>query len=494
MKQKAVIRAWGLLMAVLLLLPFFPLPAQASEYDPNAPDKLNPGHLTATSAILIEADSGHVIFEKDPDVRMHPASTTKILTVLVALKLAEQEVAMARQQDPKADVSQLGLNRKITVSDAAVNLAEDESSAKLAAGEIVRLEDLLYAAMLPSGNDAANAIAEGLGGTRESFVGMMNQMAQMLGCTGSRFLNPHGLTQDGHYTTARDMAKIARAAMENETFRLIANASSHVMPKSNIYRSRTINNGNLFITRVEGKEKNYYEYGTGIKTGTTEAAGRCFVGSATKEGVSLISVVFNASSDSARYTDTIKLMDYGFSQYVSITIREIYALNPRVIDIRSFALDDPEVGRLTLDLRMMDEASTDLIVTTQDQVDYFVQNFANLTVTEFTREFKAPISAGEVMGYITYYPQNANPVTYELLASRSIEMREQLAPSVEEIIAAALEDPNPFPRLTMELVILYLLLPALCIFLAIRLIKFLLHKLKREKKVKPHKPISRHYV
>lgn len=494
MKRKAVIRAWGLLMAVLLLFPFFPLPAQASEYDPNAPDKLTPGHLTATSAILIEADSGHVIFEKDPDAQMHPASTTKILTVLVALTLAEQEVAMAKQQNPQADVSQLGLNRKITVSEAAVNLADDESSAKLAAGEMIRLEDLLYAAMLPSGNDAANAIAEGLGGSRESFVGMMNHMAQMLGCTGSRFLNPHGLTQEGHYTTARDMALIAQTAMQNETFRQIANASSHVMPKSNIYRSRTIMNGNLFITKQEGKEQNYYEFGTGIKTGTTEAAGRCFVGSATKEGVSLISVVFNASSDSARYTDTIKLMNYGFSQYVSITVREIYALNPRVIDIRSFDLADPEVGRLTLDLRMVDEASTDLIVTTQDQVDYFVQNFANLTVTEFTREFKAPITAGEVMGTIIYYPEDSNPVTYELLASRSIAAREQLAPSVEQIITAAMEDPNPFPRLTVELVFLYLLLPALCIFLAIRLIKFLLHRLKREKKVKPHKPISRHYV
>lgn len=293
MRRTAGIRALMLLMAVLFCLPLFSFSALAEEYNANEPEKLDEGHLSATSAILIEADSGKVIFEKNADQLMHPASTTKILTVWLALTIG----------DP---------NQVITVSEAAVNLAEDESSAKLAAGEEVALIDLLYAAMLPSGNDAANAIAEGLGGTRETYVAMMNHAARSLGCTRTNFANPHGLTQDNHYTTARDMAIIARVAMQNETFREIAHSASHVMPRDNIYRSRTIANGNDFITLREGKESRYYEYGTGIKTGTTEAAGKCFVGSASKDGVNLISVVFNAEKDADRYTDTIKLMDYGF--------------------------------------------------------------------------------------------------------------------------------------------------------------------------------------
>lgn len=476
MKRKAKIRALGLLLAALLCLPFFPSVARAAEYDPLYPENLEEGHLSATAVLLIEADSGEVIFEKSADTPMHPASTTKILTVWLALTLAENQ-----------------LDTKFTVSQEAVNLAEDESSAKLAAGEEVALIDLLYAAMLPSGNDAANAIAEGLGGTRENYVALMNQAAQSLGCVNTHFSNPHGLTDEAHYTTARDMAILARVAMQNETFREIVASSSHVMPKDNVYRSRSITNRNDFLFKSEGKEARYYEYSTGIKTGTTEAAGSCFVGAASKDGINLISVVFDAENDTARYTDTIKLMNYGFSQYVSTSIAEIYLKNPRVVDVRGFDLDDPDVGRLTLKIQKVDTAATDLVVTTLSEVEYWVQNFSSLTVTEFTREFRAPITEGEVMGTLTYYPENGNPVVYELTAARSIAAREQLAPTVDEIIAAAEADPNPFPRLTFELVLLYLLLPACGVALLIRGIKLLLPQVKKKTKVRAVKPTGRYY-
>ena len=474
MKQGAKIRLLALLLAALFCLPAFPFSALATEYDASRPEVLDEGHLSAGAAILIEADSGKVIFEKNADQIMYPASTTKILTVWLALTFG----------DP---------NQVITVSDAAVALAEDESSAKLAAGENVKLIDLCYAAMLPSGNDAANAIAEGLGGTRENFVALMNEAAYSLGCTNTHFVNANGLHDENHFTTARDMAILARVAMENETFREIVLSPSHVLPKTNVYRSRTINNRNFFVAKTEGKENCYYEYSTGIKTGTTQAAGNCFVGSATKDGVSLISVVFGASKDEYRYTDTIKLMDYGFSQYLSTSIAEIYMKNPRVVDIRSFDLDDPEVGRLTLNIRKQDSKASDLVVVTLDEVEYWVQNFSSLTVTEFTRDLIAPVQEGEIMGTLTYYPENGNPVVYELTAARSIAAREQLAPTVDQIIADAMNDPNPFPRITFELVFLYLLLPAAGIFLALRLIKRLLKQLKKFRKVKTFKPTSRYY-
>lgn len=472
-------KGWGLrLIALLMAMLFFvsfSFPAFADEYDPEHPELLSEGHLNAASAILIEAETGRVIFEKNADAKAHPASTTKIMTVWLALNSADTEMV-------------------ITVSENAVNVAEDESTAKLAAGEEVRLIDLMYAAMLLSGNDAATAIAEGVGGNVETYAYYMTQAAQALGCKNTNFVNANGLTDENHYSTARDLATITRVAMQDPTFRQIAGSVSYTMPKDNIYRSREIQTGVRFINPAEKEGGTYYEYSTGIKTGTTEAAGRCFVGSATKDGVSLISVVLGCTNDKARYTDTIKLMDYGFTQFKSTSIAEIYAENPRVIDIQGFALDDPEVGRLELELKKVDTAVKDLIVTSQDQIEYWVQNFNSVTVTDYTRSFRAPIQAGEVMGTLTYYPEDGGTaVVYELIASRSIAAREQLFPSIDQIIADAQNDKNPFPRLTFELVFLHLILPAAGIWLLVKVLKFLKKKIRRHRRVKAHKPTGRYY-
>ena len=475
------IRLMGFLAAAVLMLASFCPAALADEYDKNYPELLAEGHLTAVSAILIEADSGRVIFEKNPKERMYPASTTKILTVWLALMLG--------------DSLENGLETKFTLSENAVNLAPDESSAKFAAGEQVRLIDLCYAAMLVSGNDAATAIAEGLGGTVESFVGMMNQSAWSLGCYDTHFVNANGLHDENHYTTAQDLATLARVAMQDESFREIVSAPEYKLPKDNIYRARSIINGNNFVAESgdENKKNRYYPDATGIKTGTTSAAGNCLVASASRDGVNLISVVLGATSDTSRYEDTIKLMDYGFSQFLSTSIAEIYLRNPRVIDIRGFDLNDPEVGRLTLEIRLQSTSVSDVIVTTREEMEYWVQNFSSYTVTEFTRELRAPITAGEVMGTLTYYGESGVPVVYDLVASRSIAAREQLFPSVDQIIADAENDPNPFPRLTVELVVLYLVLPIAAVFIAVRLLKVLLRLFKKRRKVKAFKPTSRYY-
>ena len=481
MKRGWEIRLMGFLAAAVLMLAALCPAALADEYDKNYPELLAEGHLTASSAILIEADSGQVIFQKNPDERMYPASTTKILTVWLALMMG--------------DSLENGMETKFTLSENAVNLAPDESSAKFAAGEQVRLIDLCYAAMLVSGNDAATAIAEGLGGTVESFVGMMNQSAWSLGCTSTHFVNANGLHDENHYTTARDLATLARIAMQDETFRTIVSAPEYKLPKDNIYRARSIINGNNFVAESgdENKKNRYYPDATGIKTGTTSAAGNCLVASASRDGVNLISVVLGATSDTSRYEDTIKLMDYGFSQFLSTSIAEIYLRNPRVIDIRGFDLNDPEVGRLTLEIRLQSTSVSDVIVTSREEMEYWVQNFSSYTVTEFTRELQAPVTAGEVMGTLTYYGESGVPVVYDLVASRSIAAREQLFPSVDQIIADAENDPNPFPRITVELVMLYLILPVAAVFIAVRLLKALFRLFKKRRKVRAFKPTSRYY-
>ena len=466
--------------AVLMLCALFPA-ALADEYDENYPELLSEGHLTASSVILIEADTGRVIFEKNPDQRMYPASTTKILTVWLALTMGES------LED--------GLETRLPLSENAVNLAPDESSAKFAAGENVRLIDLCYAAILVSGNDAATAIAEGLGGSVESFAGMMNEAAYALGCYSTHFVNANGLHDENHYTTARDLATLSRIAMQNEDFRMIVSTPSYTLPKDNIYRARAIVNGNNFVaeSKDENKKNRYYPDSTGIKTGTTSAAGNCLVASATRDGVSLIAVVLGSTSDTSRYEDAIKLMNYGFSQYLSTSIAEIYLRNPRVVDIRGFDLSDPQVGRLSLEIRLQSTGVSDVIVTSREEMEYWVQNFSSYTVTEFTRELQAPITQGEVMGTLTYYNESGQPLIYDLVASRSIAAREQLFPSLDQLIADAENDPNPFPRITVELVALYLVLPVLSVIAAVRLLKALFRLIRKRKKVKAVKPTSRYY-
>ena len=481
MKRGWAIRLMVLVAAaVLMLCALFPA-ALADEYDENYPELLSEGHLTASSVILIEADTGRVIFEKNPDQRMYPASTTKILTVWLALTMGES--------------LEYGLETKLPLSENAVNLAPDESSAKFAAGENVRLIDLCYAAILVSGNDAATAIAEGLGGSVESFAGMMNQAAMSFGCYNTHFVNANGLHDENHYTTARDLATLSRIAMQNEDFRTIVSTPSYTLPKDNIYRARSIINGNNFVaeSKDENKKNRYYPDSTGIKTGTTSAAGNCLVASATRDGVSLIAVVLGSTSDTSRYEDAIKLMNYGFSQFLSTSIAEIYLRNPRVVDIRGFDLNDPQVGRLSLEIRLQSTGVSDVIVTSREEMEYWVQNFSSYTVTEFTRELQAPITQGEVMGTLTYYNESGQPLIYDLVASRSIAAREQLFPSLDQLIADAENDPNPFPRITVELVALYLVLPILSVIVAVRLLKALFHLIKKRKKVRAFKPTSRYY-
>ena len=177
--------------------------------------------------------------------------------------------------------------------------------------------------MIRSGNEGASLIAQTIGGSISGFVDMMNQAALNLGCTDTHFANANGLHDDAHVTTARDMAKIAQAAMQNETFRAIAKTYTYRLPKSNLQRARVIVGNSENWLNANEDNPNYYPYATGIKTGYHSRAGYCYVGSAEKDGVSLISVVFYTTK-SGRWTDSKKLMEYGFSQFVSVTPLDLY--------------------------------------------------------------------------------------------------------------------------------------------------------------------------
>ncbi len=457
------------------------LPSDADPYDPAHPELLDEDQLYAKSAILIEASSDEVkvIFEKDADLVMYPASTTKIMTVLLGIMLGD-------------------MSQTVYLTESAMEgVGEDAADMDLEVGESIVFEDLLFGTFVRSANEGANLIAETVGGTRENFADMMNAYAAMYGMNSTHFVNPSGLHDDNHYSTVRDMATLAAVAMKNETFRAIAKTHTYSLPKSNLHRSRVLTHSSRKFFNPSLEENDYYyPYAIGIKSGYHSRAGYCFVGAAEKDGILLISVVFY-TTENGRWTDTKKLMDYGFSQYVSMTPQELYRENPIVVETSAFSMDDPGFGRLELGVQTRPGARTVSIVATKAEMESMARNPRQTMQIEYTRDFVAPIAEGEIMGTMTYYPEDGgSPVIYDLVATRTIVRRANAPLSLEEIEAEVYADPNPFPPLSVELVMI-LLLPVSGVALGIRLLIRLFgkgdKKERKRKGIRIPKPKDRYY-
>lgn len=454
------------------------LSKNADPYDPEHPENLTEGQLYAKAAILVEATTGEVIFEKNADQVMYPASTTKIMTVLLGLMMGD-------------------LNQEVTMTESAAQVEEGSSTTGLDVGETINFGDLLYATMIRSGNDGAQLIAETISGSEALFAEQMNQAAALYGMTGTHFANASGLHSPDHYSTARDMAKLALEAMKNDAFRSIAGTFSYTLPRSNIRRSRVVTgvdknwiNQNQEVT--ETSPSTYYPYAIGIKTGYTAAAGYCFVGAAEKDGVELISVVLYTSRG-GRWSDSKKLMEYGFSQFVSMTPAELYNLNPLEVETSGFSLDDQNLGRLPLEVRAQENTRTVNIVGTKSDLEAMSRNLSQTVLIEYSRDFAAPIAQGEVMGSMTYYPTDGgSPVVYDLVAGRSIARRDNAPLTLEEIEAAVKADPNPLPPLSVELATM-ICLPFLALFLLIQLFRRLFRKTGRHRKGRIPRPRNRYF-
>ena len=434
--------------------------SDAIPWDSAHPELLDPDMLLARSAILIEADSGDVLFEKNADEIMYPASTTKILTAYIALQMADLK------------------NDTVTVSaDAISSVPSTYTKIPLSSGEEINMLDLITATMIKSGNDGANAIAEFMSGSTENFAVLMNNIAYMLGCSSlTHFSNPSGIQDENHYTTARDMAIIAEAAMKNETFASIVQKTSYDLPATNMHPQRNIM-GRTSI--LEADSSYFYPYATGIKTGFTNAAGYCFVGSAEKGGVNLISVVFY-TSDNGRWSDTRRLMEYGFTQIESITPESLYAESPRVIDIAGFDVSDSRHGELTLGIRALDPDKDMTVVGRKSTIDMLRENFSQISTIEWTKEFRAPIHIGDVMGILTFYSEGKGRAQYELVATRSVAARENAPPTLEQIVAYTQNDTNPLPRFSRDL----LVPPGIVSFLLVWFVRWR----KKNRKARPKLP------
>ena len=243
---------------------------------------------SAKAAVLMEAESGELIFSQNENARLPMASTTKILTALVTLERAS-------------------LGERISSPAAAVGI--EGSSIYLVENEILTIEDLLYALMLQSANDAAVALALAVAGSVEAFAVLMNEKAAELGLTDSHFVNPHGLDADEHYTTAKELALITRAALNDPTFRAICGTERKSIPMQGVEDKRLLLNHNKMLRTYDGA--------IGVKTGFTKKTGRCLVSAAERNGVTLIAVTLGAPDD---WRDHTAMLDYGFSLYESISL------------------------------------------------------------------------------------------------------------------------------------------------------------------------------
>lgn len=245
--------------------------------------------LYARAAVLADGENGRILWGKNEDEPMAMASTTKIMTCLVALENAQ-------------------LSDLVEISEYAAGMPDVQLNA--VAGDSFYLGDLLYALMLESDNDVAVAIAEHVGGSVEAFAEMMNVRAEELGCTQTCFVTPNGLDAEGHCTTAAELAKIASEAIKNETFVKIINTESHSFSNIEGTRQYQVNNKDAFLQLMDGA--------FGIKTGFTGDAGYCFVGALNSEGRIYISVVLGSGwppNKSYKWKDTVSLMNYGIEKY-----------------------------------------------------------------------------------------------------------------------------------------------------------------------------------
>lgn len=274
------------LLLCALLLPYATFSAQANVI--HSTGVLSPPSISAQSAVLLEVESGEIAFSKQADFPLPMASTTKIMTGLVALELAPCDTV-------------------ITVSPEAVGA--EGSSIYLSAGEKLTLEHLLYALLLESANDAALAIAIGLCGSVDAFAEKMNQKATELGLSSTHFVNPHGLDATEHYTTAYELARITQSALQNPKFSEIVSTRKTTIPHTDGSNSRLLVNHNKLLRLYDGC--------IGVKTGFTKKSGRCLVSAAQKDGVTLIAVTLNAPDD---WNDHKHMLDYGFTRFSSVTL------------------------------------------------------------------------------------------------------------------------------------------------------------------------------
>ncbi len=360
----------------------------------------------SSACLLMEESTGKILYSKNANSIMYPASTTKIMTAILTLENCK-------------------LSDTAVVSHNAVfSIPSGYSTASLVEGEVLTIEQLLNVLLIPSANDAAVVLAEHIAGSVEAFSDMMNSKAVELGCLNTHFVNPNGIHNENHYSTAYDLALIGKYAMQFPTFKEISSKTRYTLPITNAYskEDRIFNTTNdLIKPNYSSSPTNYYyKYATGGKTGYTDPAGQCIVATATKDNISLIAVTlhgdFTEDNLSQRALDCKALFEYGFNNFsmVSIAQKGDVASNMKV----------PNATK--------DSSSLDLLYS--DDIYAFVPNgFDTSSVTpniKLSSTF-APIAQDTVLGTISYDIDGSN-YSCNLLASHEV-YKNQFAKTAMEL-------------------------------------------------------------
>lgn len=355
----------------VFLAIFFILFSAVPSYAAGGPE------ISGEAAVLLDSKNGQVLFEKNPHQRIYPASTTKILTAILALENGK-------------------LDDMVTIPKEACNI--EGSAIGLQEGEKISLGDLLYSLLLISGNDAAVAIAQHVGGSVEGFVQLMNKKAAELGAVESHFNNPNGLPDPDHYSTAYDMALIARYAMQNPEFREIVSTETKTIhrddPKAQIF----LENHNRLLWRYEGA--------IGVKTGYTTQAGQCLISAVNRQGRELIAVVMK-SEGSNIWPDSTKLLDYGFSEYNSVSLTA--------------------AGKFVADAPVKFGVSGTVPVQTGNSLSYDFpkdkQGAVRQEVVIKDGGVTAPVKAGQKLGQLVFYTGDQELGRVDLVSQREVKRR-----------------------------------------------------------------------
>ena len=387
MKTRFFRKLYILLLVIILSSIFFPIFSFADENEPE---------IYCPSALLMDLNSGKILYEKNIDEKKYPASLTKIMPAIIVLEKCKLD-----------DIAEVSYNAVMSISTGYV-------TANLQIGEELTIEQLLYVLMVGSSNDAAIVLAEHVSGSVEEFSKLMNEKAKELGCTNTNFVNPNGEHDENHYSTARDLAIISRYAMKNEKFREIVATTSYKLPTTNKYdkddRFFTTTNNLIIVNNNSRADNYYYKYAIGIKTGYTTPAGNCLIAAANKGNLELLTVVLDGYQTneglSERYLDTKALFEYGYNKY---TLRGVVKSGGiiQTINIKNATRDTKK-----LDIVVENDVS---VLSKQEDKDSSI-----LPEVTLNDNLKAPIQKGEIVGKVKY---TVLGIEYEenLLASSTVK-------------------------------------------------------------------------
>ena len=341
--------------------------------------------IKSSAAIVMEATTGKIIYSKNGNAIKYPASTTKILTAIIAIE-------------------QSSLNDMALVSEYAItSIPSGYTNANIQVGETLSIKDLLYAAVV---------IAEHISGSNSEFAELMNKKAIEIGCKNTHFVNANGMHNKSHYTTAYDMALITQYAMKNKTFREIVSTTSYTLPATKVYpyNSRTFTNTNSLIIVNKNNVPNnfYYPSAIGVKTGFTSPAGNCLVSAANNNGLEFITVILGARAKDIRYIDTINLFNFAFNNY-SFT-----KLKSKNNSVTSIEIDNASDDTKKLNLLINSDIT---VLSNLDNKNSVIE--PTIVLKE---NLSAPISKGEVVGMIKY-EFDGDIYESELIAASNVDKK-----------------------------------------------------------------------